>query len=221
MTPTDLQTWLNAHGQALTVDGKIGPASQAAIMAAFTNRNAAAVTDSQIAAYALRLGCSVKQLRAVAKVESGGSAFDNTGRPKILFERHIFHRLTDGRWDGTPYSNAAPGGYDVDSWSKLTQAAAKDPDAAFQSASWGKFQVMGANWHALGYASPIEMAYSTVTDEGGSYEMLARFIAANGLADELRALSPVAAACRPFALKYNGPNEARNNYAGKLAAAMA
>lgn len=220
MTPTDLQAWLNAHGQNVVVDG-IGPASQAAIVAAFTNLKAAAVTDSQIAAFALRLGCTTKQLRAVAKVESGGSAFDSAGRPKILFERHIFHRLTDGQWDGTTFSNAAPGGYDVSSWSKLTQAAAKNPDAAFSSASWGRFQVMGAHWNALGYASPIALAYSTVGDEAGHYELLARFIEKNGLTDELRALAPVAAACRPFALKYNGPNEAKNNYAGKLAAAMA
>lgn len=221
MTPTDLQTWLNAHGQSVVVDGKIGPASQAAIVAAFTNMRAPAVTDSQIAAFSLRLGCTAKQLRAVAKVESGGSAFDNTGRPKILFERHIFHRLTDGQWDGAPFSDPTPGGYDVSSWSKLTQAAAKNPDAAFSSASWGKFQVMGAHWNTLGYASPIALAYSTVQDEAGSYELLARFIEKMGLLTELRALSPAAAQCRPFALRYNGPSEAKNNYAGKLAAAMA
>lgn len=221
MTPTDLQRWLNDHGQNVIVDGKVGPASQAAIVAAFTNPNAPAVTDSQIAAFALRLGCTAKQLRAVARVESGGSAFDTSGRPKILFERHIFHRLTDGQWDGAPFSNAVAGGYDESSWSKLTQAAAKNPDAAFSSASWGKFQVMGAHWNALGYASPIALAYSTVGDEAGSYDLLARFIEKNGLTDELRALSPVATACRPFALKYNGPSEAKNRYAEKLAAAMA
>jgi hypothetical protein len=220
MTPADLQTWLNAHGQCLAVDGKIGPASQAAIVAVFTNRNAAAVTDSQIAAYALRLGCTVKQLRAVAKVESGGSAFDNAGRPKILFERHIFHRLTDGRWDGSSFSNAAPGGYDESSWSKLTQAAAKDHDAAFSSISIGKFQIMGSNWHALGYASPLEMAYSASVSEAGSYDMLARFIEANGLKAKLQAISTNPATCRPFAASFNGPGYERFSYHSKIADAM-
>lgn len=219
MTPTDLQTWLNAHGQNVVVDGKIGPASQAAIVAAFTNRNAPAVTDSQIAAFALRLGCTTKQLRAVARVESGGSAFDNFGRPKILFERHIFHRLTDGQWDGTAFSNASPGGYDESSWSKLTQAAAKNPDAAFSSASWGKFQVIGAHWNTLGYASPIALAYSTVMDEAASYELLARFIEKNGLSGALARLSTDTASCTPFARGYNGP--AQRGYDAKLAAAMA
>lgn len=222
MTPTDLQRWLNDHGQSVAVDGKIGPASQAAIVAAFTNRNAPAVTDSQIAAFALRLGCTAKQLRAVAKVESGGSAFDNAGRPKILFERHVFHRLTDGQWDGTSFSNSSPGGYDESSWSKLTQAAAKDPDAAFSSASYGKFQVMGANWNALGYTSSIALAWSTVQSEAASYELLARFIERNGIKAKLAALSTNPAACRPLALAYNGPAaEARNRYAEKLAEAMA
>jgi hypothetical protein len=93
MTPTELQQWLCAHGQTVAVDGKPGPQTRAAIVAAFTNTSAAAVTDEDIDRIASRLKCSILQLRAVAQVESGGSAFDKLGRPKILFERHLFHRL--------------------------------------------------------------------------------------------------------------------------------
>jgi len=69
-------------------DGKWGPKSRAALLDHFTNVNAPAVSDADIQAIAQRLGCTVKQVNAVAKVESAGGGFDKTGKPKILFERH-------------------------------------------------------------------------------------------------------------------------------------
>lgn len=204
MTTLELQKWLNAHGQHVVEDGLCGPATRAAIVAAFTNTDAPAVNDADIAALASRLGCTTKQLRAVAKVESGGSAFDKQGRPKILYERHIFHRLTDGRHSVTPYSNRVRGGYGEDSWAKLAKAACLDVDAAFSSISIGRFQVMGMHWRTLGYPSPLEMAYSAVESEAAHFHMLARFIEANSLKDELAALSTNPETNRAFARAYNG-----------------
>lgn len=221
MTVAELQQWLGAHGQPVVVDGKAGPVTRAAIIDAFTNVCAPAVADADIAAIAARLGCSTKQIRAVAQVESGGAAFDKLGRPKILFERHWFHRLTKGVHGYSSYSDPDPGGYAADSWEKLTFAASRDPDAAFAAASWGKFQVMGFHWERLGYPSPIEMAYSTVTGEVAHYEMLARFIEHNGLKVALARISADPVDCRPFALAYNGPAYHRFQYDVKLARAMA
>ncbi len=220
MTPYELQEWLGAHGHPVAVDGKPGPLTRAAIIAAFTNKNAAAVNDDDIGALAARLECTPRQIRAVAKVESGGSGFDNSGRPKILFERHYFHRLTQGKWSPAPFSERSGGGYSESSWDKLTAAACKDADAAFASASWGKFQVMGAHWSALKYPSPIEMAYSTVGGEAAHFEMLARFIEANGLKPALRSLSAKAPDNVAFASRYNGPGFRQNNYDVKLSEAM-
>lgn len=221
MTTLDLQRWLGGHGQAIVTDGICGPKTRAAIVSAFTNDFAPAITEMEIRALADRLGCTPKQLKAVAKVESGGSGFDVQGRPKILFERHIFHRLTDGRWTPTIYSNPSGGGYNTDSWEKLTLAACKDADAAFSSASWGKFQIMGMHWSSLGYPSPIDMAYSTVTGEGSHYDMLARFIEKNGLKRALAQLSTMPADNRLFASRYNGPGYRQFRYDEKLAEAMA
>lgn len=221
MNTTDLQKWLNNHGQKVVIDGEAGPVTRAAIIAAFTNTNASAISDQQIETMAASLGCTAKQIRAVAKVESGGGAYDGQGRPKLLFERHLFHRLTKGRLRITSYSNPAPGGYKEDSWEKLTLAASRDVNAAFSSASWGKFQVLGLHWLELGYHSPIDMAWSTVLSEASHYEMLARFIEHNGLKDELRALSTDPVTCRPFARKYNGPGFAKYSYDIKLSKAMA
>jgi hypothetical protein len=220
MTPTEYQQWLGAHGQPVIVDGKPGKQTRAATVAAFTSNCAPAVTDADIAALATRLGCSVKQVKAVAKVESGGSAYDSLGRPKILFERHLFHRLTDGRHGLTIFSNPKGGDYNISSWEKLTYALCKDVDAAFAAVSWGKFQVLGMHWRTLNYPSPLEMAYSTVTGEAAHYEMLARYIEKNNLKDEMAALSTNAADNVAFAKAYNGPAYKKFRYDSKLAEAM-
>ena len=220
MTGIELQEWLNAHGQTLVVDGNPGQLTRAAILAAFVNTKAPGITDADVAALANRLGCGPKQLKAVAAVESGGAAFDKQGRPKILFERHKFYKLTNGRFGMSPWSSPQRGGYNEDSWNKLAHAACQDADAAFQSASWGKFQVMGFHWDTRGYPSPIDMAYSTVTGEAAHYDMLGRFIDKNGLRGKLARLSSNPADNEEFAAAYNGPAWRDYDYARELAAAM-
>ena len=220
MTPTEFQHWLGTHGHPVTVDGKLGPQTRAAILAAFTNTCAPAVTDDEIGAIAARLGCQVKQIRAVAEVESSGASFDKQGRPKILFERHLFHRLTNGEFSPSIFSDPKRGGYGDDSWLKLVLAACKNPLAAFSAVSWGRFQVLGLHWLALGYPSALDMAYSTVTGEAAHYEMFARYVDRNGLKPALAKLSSDPLSCRDFARAYNGPAFDRNSYDIKLARAM-
>lgn len=221
MTPAEYQTWLNDHGASLKVDGHVGPASRAAMLALFANPSAVAVTPEQVQSFAHAIGCTEKQLRAVAKVESGGAAYDTKGRPKILFERHYFHRLTMGKWSVSAFSNSTGGGYSEDSWQKLADACERDPWAAFQSISIGKFQIMGAHWNALGYASPLQMAWSMRQSEAGHYEALVRFITVNKLGGAVRMLSANSTDNVAFAARYNGPGYAKFNYHTKLAGAMA
>lgn len=204
----------------VTADGAFGPISREALRSRFTNMHAPAVTAGEITAFAARLGCSVKQINAVAKVESSGGGYDRNGRPKILFERHLFHRQTGGKWSKTSFSDPAAGSYGLDSWDKLGQACAKDPDAAFASCSWGKFQVLGQWWDKFGFASPYDLAFSTVASEAAHYELLARYIEVFKLTGALRALSTDPDACRAFAAGYNGPGYAKYSYHTKLAAAM-
>lgn len=201
-------------------DGAFGPASCAALLAHFTNKSAAAVSDSEIAVYASKLGCAVAQIKAVAKVESAGAGFDNQGRPKILFERHIFHSLTGGKYSPTVYSLSDGGGYDHSSWDKLGLACAKDSDAAFASASWGKFQVMGSNWSKLSFASPYALAHYTVENEGNHYDLLARFVQTFGLVSAIRRISADPEDCRDFAQGYNGRGYRSFDYHVKIAGAM-
>jgi hypothetical protein len=227
MTPIEFQRWLGTKGQPVVADGVIGPKTRAAVISAFTNSCADAVTDTEIRALADRLGCTEKQLRAVSLVESGGSAYDRLGRPKILFERHLFHRFTSGAHTPAIFSNPKGGGYNFDSWEKLTLAAAQDVEAAFASVSWGKFQVLGAHARGnyggflnLGYPSSLELAYSTVTGEGAHYELLARYIEKAGLTKALRQLSTDPEKNVAFAKGYNGPAFKQFKYDVKLAQAM-
>lgn len=215
MNVVDLQNRLG-----VSPDGLWGTKSGAALLAHFTAARPTAAPASAIEAIAQRLGCKLGQLAAVGAVESTGGGFDRNGRLKLLYERHYFHRLTGGKWSVTSFSDPRRGGYGEDSWSKLNAACRVDPDAAFSSASWGRFQVMGDHWKNLNYASPFDLASSLMEGESAHYELLARFIEFNGLKDELRALSSNPEDCRAFAMAYNGPSYEVNAYHTKLAKSL-
>lgn len=106
---------------------------------------------------AKQLKVDVAAIKAVANVETKGSAFDKEGRPTILYERHYFHRLTQGKFSkkNPDISNSASGGYGKFSaqYGKLEKAYKLAPDAALMSASWGRFQIMGANHVSAGYTT--------------------------------------------------------------------
>lgn len=226
MTRKSLQQFLNSKGASLVVDGAIGRKSKAAIMELFANRDAPAVTSGQITAIANELGCSAKQVRAFAKVESNGGGFLKTGHPKILWERHYFWRRI--RITLPMISNPAPGGYTLDanrngindSWEKLLLGCERNPVAAFESCSWGKFQIMGAHWKTLGYSSVFDFAWSMRQSELGHYKAFAAFIRVNGLAPLLKRVSTNPADNVPLVKRYNGPGYRKNNYHVKLAEAM-
>lgn len=179
------------------------------------------LSPAGVARAAQKIGCSVRALRAVLVVEALGAGFLEDGRPKILFERHVFHRLTQGKHDTTAprISNAAPGGYEspTGEWSKLYVALQLDPEMAVQSASWGIGQVMGFNWQSTGERSLFGFLLAMHHDEDAQLALMAEFIRHNpAMADALRRQDWPA-----FAEKYNGKGYARNRYDQKLAAAFA
>lgn len=170
---------------------------------------------------ARKLGCSVAAIRAVAEVESTGAGFLPSGEPKILFEAHVFDRLTGGRfrkshpnlssakWDKALYGPAGKHQH-----VRLQRAVALDRDAALQSASWGRFQVMGFNWRVCGYATLQKFINAMYRSEEEHLNAFVGYVIARGLADELQRLD-----WPGFALGYNGPGYAANRYDEKMAAA--
>ncbi len=164
-------------------------------------------------------------LRAVAQVESSGSGFlpPPSDLPKVLFEGHAFHRLTQGRfaashptlsfpkWTREHYAGTATG-----EWARLTRACELDRMAALQSASWGAFQVMGFNHALCGFSDVEPFVAAQRSGAEGQLESFARFIARDLFLVALRAHDWAA-----FARAYNGPAFAKNKYDTKLAAAYA
>ena len=192
----------------------------------FANRYADKISDADITRAAARLKVSPAHIRAIMKVEGGGASFDKKGRPIILFEPHIFHRRTGGRfspstfsyriWRTHPYPRTFDG-----RWRQMADAAAKDVNAALESASWGMFQIMGFHWKSLGYASVHAFVESMVASEAGHLDAVVGFVEANGLAAKLRACRKGdPKSCRAFVKGYNGSGYAANRYHIKFARAL-
>lgn len=168
------------------------------------------------------IGVGEDEIRAVLEVESRGSGFDAQGRPRILFEPHVFYRLLKGgqraaavtaglaypRWGAQPYPR--------DSYPRLIRAVAINREAALKACSWGLPQLMGENFKAGGFASVEAMVAAFCEDEEAHLEAMVRFIRASKLDDELRRHDWAA-----FARGYNGPGYAKNRYDARLAAAFA
>lgn len=173
--------------------------------------------DKAIEAAAKKLGCAVAAVRAVIDVESRGGFFAD-GRPKILYERHYFCRLTKGKYDPRhpDISNKKFGGYKGGpaEYERLSRAIALDRDAALRSASWGAFQIMGDNCKLAGFKNVEDFVAAMVAGEPQQLDAFVNFVKATNLDDELRRLDWVG-----FARGYNGPAYKVNKYDEKLAAA--
>lgn len=167
------------------------------------------------------LGVDLAALLAVWTVECAGDPFLRDGRPALLFEAHIFSRLTGGaydrtapdlsapRWNRELYSLTRAGKYD-----RLHRAMALSQGAALMAASWGGCQILGANHALAGFASVTAMVAAFCENEGAHIGAFVRFIQARGLVRALRALDWGA-----FAEGYNGTGFRANRYDEKLAQA--
>jgi hypothetical protein len=166
------------------------------------------------------LGVSEPEVWAIMSVETRGFGFLQDRRPQILFERHIFHKLTSGKHDNgnTDISSAKAGGYigGPGEYSRLEKAMKLDQTAALQSASWGIGQVMGSNYKVAGFNSVDDMAAEMVNDENAQLLAMANFIKGNGLDSALQHQN-----WESFARGYNGTDFKKNEYDTRLAAAHA
>lgn len=178
------------------------------------------LTEQDYQRAAATLGCDVASIKAVAKVESSKSGFFDDGRPVILFEAHQFSRLTNHkydakypslssrRWDRSLYKGGAA------EYLRLNQAVTIDRNAALQSASYGKFQIMGFNYGACGFRNVEDFVNAMNENEGRHLDAFVQFIISNNMSSALKNHDWVT-----FARKYNGSGYAINKYDTKLAAA--
>jgi hypothetical protein len=165
---------------------------------------------------------------AIQQIESGGNGFLPDGRPKILFEGHVFWKqlekigknpqdyvagnediLYDG-WDSSKYQGGAK------EYDRLERAKKIDKIAALKSASWGEFQIMGFNHATVGYGDVESFVEAMHVPNGASLKAVMEFVKNNNLLRHVQGSSKNWAA---FAKGYNGPGYAKNQYDVKLAAA--
>jgi hypothetical protein len=213
------------HG--LVVDGIYGPKTALTLQIGADTRQLLTQTDMQQAAD--RLGVPVAAVMAVSSVESAGTGFDQHGRPRILFERHVFRqrlqkaglpanelKLLEAKHPGL--INKQPGGYQGGSleWQRLDSAKRIHSAAAQESASWGLYQIMGYHWQHLGYASISEFVEQMRSGESAQLDAFVRFIEADK--NLHKALQNQKWA--DFAKRYNGPAYAQNLYDVRMARAF-
>jgi peptidoglycan hydrolase-like protein with peptidoglycan-binding domain len=181
----------------------------------FTGR-ASPLTREGIERAAALIDVSPATLWSVVTVETRGVGFMPDRRPYVLFERHIFSRRTNGRFDAaSPDISGPPGGYGAygaHQYDRLAAAIAHHREAALESASWGLGQIMGFNARAAGYASAEEMVARLLESEDEHLASTARFVAASNLHRPLQSRDWAG-----FARGYNGPGYAANRYDQKLA----
>lgn len=167
------------------------------------------------------LDCPIKNIKALAKVESGGrGGFDEKGRVLIRFEGHKFRGFTAKKYDRShpgvsyPYHSKHRNCGKNHSYGGFNEAFALDASAAMLSTSYGMFQPMGFNHEEMGYETVDEMLDDFKTGEKAQLLAFCRLIKKWGLADELRR-----GTLKDFtviAKRYNGADYASNNYHNKM-----
>jgi len=176
------------------------------------------ITEKQFKESAKAIGCEVKVIKAVAKVESNGGGFLPTGEVTILFEPHIFWKqlrlanitpivsdICYPVWKTKPYGKMS------EQHSKLQKAVAIHRESALKSASWGLFQIMGFNYKNCGCKTIQEFINAMTESEDKQLELFTNYIINSHLDDEL-----INKDWSGFARGYNGASYAKNNYHIKL-----
>lgn len=180
----------------------------------------ATLTNNDFQWAADKIGCELAAIKAVAKVESAKTGFLSDGAPKILFEGHIFHRETGGKYSkreiykDISYKNWTTKYYGEDGfeeYERFKRAFELDQVAAIKSASWGKFQIMGFNYKRAGFDDIYNFMVAMDESERKHLEAFVNFIFSVGLDDELRNKEWV-----EFARGYNGREYAKNRYDEKM-----
>lgn len=178
--------------------------------------------NAAIGEAAKALSCEPAVLEAVLQIETSGSGYDEEGRPIALFEPHIFYRklvsnpnrLQSAVEQGLAYKDWREGDYPRDSYPRIIAACRINREAALQSTSWGIGQVLGENHQACGYANCDEMVAAAMDSESAQLEQMVSFIRSKRLDKALQIKK-----WKEFAEGYNGKEQAKHNYADRLATA--
>lgn len=190
------------------------------------------LSEEDLIDFADKYQVELAAVKAVNEVESSGKGFLVDGRPKILFEGHVFWKelisrsikpdeFANSSNQTVLYKDATHKNYlgGPKEYERLEQAAtiSSDPkfrEAALASASWGSYQVMGFHAVSLGYSSVQQFVDEMNKHERDHLEAFGRYILKNRCLVHLQNKS-----WAKFAKCYNGAGYAKNKYDEKLAKA--
>lgn len=192
------------------------------------------LSEKDLVDFSTQFNLELASVKAVNEVESSGKGFLVSGQPRILFEGHVFWRELVKR-NINPQTLLKPGVEDVlyESWTKkyykggaaeytrLDKAAglADNPlvhDAAYCSASWGAFQIMGFHYQKLGFSSIDQFTADMFKNEREHLNAFGKFLSVSSFSGKklLDWLSEKNWA--KFAEGYNGSGFRQNKYDLKL-----
>jgi N-acetylmuramidase len=201
--------YANALATAYALVVRENPAGGSFIDSLVAETKAPLTRDNFVAAAQRLDGAEPEAVQAVVEVESGASGFAPDGRPIILYEPHIFSRLTANRfdasnpsvsyprWDRTRYPREQAG-----RWAQLREAYGLDPEAAVASASWGLFQIMGMNHAKCGFPTATAFVADMAKSHVRQLAAFEAFVRSSGLVDELKNRD-----WEGFARLYNGSGQ--------------
>lgn len=186
------------------------------------------LTNEMIADIARKNQIDPAALLAVKEVESNGGGFLPNGKPKILFEGHIFYRLLAQSVNAASLNQLCKQYPNIvyPTWNRskyfggdreyirLANALSINHAAALKSASWGMFQVMGMNYAQCGCKDIDEFVGKMKSSEEDQLMLTIKFLKNNHLCSALNTHNWAS-----FARSYNGPSYAANKYDIKLAQA--
>lgn len=218
----------------LVVDGIVGLKTWTALFQK-TNGNLASdkfLSEQNLIEFSNNHNLELAIVKAVNLIESNGKGFLLSGKPKILFEGHIFWRELEKRnINPAHYADANTQNILYKSYTKqyyvggegeydrLEKAMQIQPDKNFSdaancSASWGLFQIMGFNAISLGYQDIDEFVAKMYMNEAEHLRAFGLFLEKNNLITTLRNKN-----WAEFALRYNGSAYKSNKYDEKLKSA--
>lgn len=217
----------------LVVDGIVGIKTWSKLFeknSQFVNHNDKFLSELDLMEFATNFELELAIVKAVNEVESSGKGFLISGKPKILFEGHVFWQQLEKRGiNPNQYLNSNTNDVLYKSWTKkyylggdaeynrLEEAMHINPiksfeDAANASASWGAFQIMGYHAIPLGYSSMDDFVQKMNTNEKEHLIAFGQFLKVNHLISYLQNKNWAG-----FALHYNGAGYKANKYDEKLA----
>jgi LysM repeat protein len=122
---------------------------------------------------------------------------------QIKYKGAVDQRMRDGYVSESDVYKARAVNYQ-----RLIKAYRLNPSSALQSASWGKFQIMGANYLQCGVRSIESFVKAMCANEAGQLELVAEFIRGDSRLHEAIQRKD----WESIARHYNGPDYKKYNY---------